>query len=285
MVTPLLADEPPLELELNPRERLSARLEGILVSKKESLYQHETDIDESAGRINCDCSGLIGHVLRHDFPEAYLAVRGNLAPWKTRPLAVTFYQTFQRAGLRGDGLWRKIPRLMDARPGDLMAWRKPEIIRGKSTGYIVMVAGIPVVDTDGRIHVRVVDSTTKPHANDNRLDGQTGIGAGEMWFEVEKGGLPIAYTSRKNSERVDTRPILIGRLEYNEAIIATSNPIDQDLIGLNEAAAAALARERGFKWRLIMRNGKPIKVSRTQPVQGRLNAVIVKGKVVRLRRG
>ncbi|WP_146394879.1 PASTA domain-containing protein [Planctomycetes bacterium CA13] len=250
---------------------------------KTSNYQHKTDIDETTGRFKCDCSGLMGYALRREFPEHYLALRGDLAPWKSRPLAATFYETFDRAGEKGDGLWMKIRRMKDAVPGDLIAWRKPNLERGRSTGHVCMILSVKI-EPDGRFRVRVLDSTDKSRVNDTRTDGRTGLGSGEMWFEADHEGRPIAYTPRETSGRINSNPILIGRLLSGEKSEAVTDLADRDLIGLDTDEAASLARNRGLKWRIIARDDSvvPIGLSRRNPK--RLNAVIEEGKVIRVRR-
>lgn len=265
--------------------KFSAQLEGMLVSMKSSKYQHRTDIDVPKGRLNCDCSGLLGYALSTSFPEAFLALKGDLAPWKSRPLAATFYETFDRVGVKGDGFWKKIPRLADARPGDLIAWRRPQLKKGKSTGHVCMVAGLPVVEADGRIRLRVVDSTDRPRTNDTRAAGQSGLGAGEMWFEVDDSGLPVAFVPGNGRKRNDTNPIAIGRLQSGEKPVATTEAVDRDLIGMKESEAALLAKKRGLTWRIIDRDGAISGVSMSRPNPKRLNVVIRDGKVRRIRRG
>ena len=276
------ADDP---AQHSPGAKFSANLEQMLASVKISSYEHRTDIDVPAGRFNCDCSGLLGYALRTSFPEAYLALQGDLAPWKSRPLAVTFYETFDRAGEEGDGLWKKIPHLADARPGDLLAWRKPQLEKGKTTGHVLMIAGLPKVESDGRIRVRVIDSTDKPHENDTRRDGGSGLGAGEMRFEVDETGQAVAFIRHKDSGRIDSNLILIGRLQSGKEAAATTIAVDRDLIELNEEAAAKLAKERGLDWRIIKRDGVVSPVSLSRPNPKRLNVVIEDGKVARIRRG
>ena len=276
------ADQP---AERSPGAKFSANLEQMLASVKSSKYTHRTDIDVPAGRFNCDCSGLLGYAMSTSFPEAFLALQGDLAPWKSRPLAATFHETIDRAGEDGDGLWKMIPRLVDARPCDLLAWRKPQLMRGKSTGHVLMIGGLPKVEAGGRIRVRVLDSSSRPHENDTRPDGATGFGAGEMWFEVNETGRAVAYIARKDSKRIDSNPIVIGRLQSGKEAAATVIAADRDLVGLNEDEAANLAKERGLDWRIIDRDGVVSPVSLSRPNPKRINVVIGQGKVKRIRRG
>src|SRR6056297_1520050 len=57
-------------------------------------YQHKTEIDEAERTYFCDCSGFLGFLLKKKFPIAYESLEGDEAPWRSRPLAVTFHETF-----------------------------------------------------------------------------------------------------------------------------------------------------------------------------------------------
>lgn len=270
---------------VSPGEAFAKRLAAALKSMRSTEYQHKTDIDEETGRYHCDCSGLFGYFLRQDHPEAYLALTGDLAPWRSRPLAATFYETFDRVGEEGDGLWQQVPSLLDARPGDLIAWRRPELAKGKSTGHVMMLAGQPKRDRDGRVRIRVIDSTSYPHGNDTRDENNKGFGAGEMWFVIDQDGGPTAYHQREKSRAFDDRPITIGRLQSGKAIAEITHQEDQAFIGLPESKASKLAKERGLTWRVIMKDNEPVPLSLLRYNRDRLNAVLIKGKVVRARRG
>ncbi|TWU07439.1 hypothetical protein [Stieleria varia] len=77
-----------------PHTRFANRMEALLGSLTKTGYQHTTQIDEAKGQVNCDCSGLVGFVLRHTYPEAYVSLRGDEAPWRKHPLSVTYFETF-----------------------------------------------------------------------------------------------------------------------------------------------------------------------------------------------
>ncbi|MFK7788987.1 MAG: hypothetical protein AB8C95_05750 [Phycisphaeraceae bacterium] len=272
-------------LQTTPSEQFGERLTSALEDMKSTKYQHKTEIDEDTKRYRCDCSGLLGYFLRQDHPEAYLALTGELAPWRSRPLTVTYYETFNRVGEDGDGLWVQIPSLLDAKPGDILAWRYSLLKKGKSTGHSMMIASKPVRERDGRIRVRVIDSTTYPHGNDTRQGDATGLGAGDIWFVIDKQGRPVAYHHREKSDRKDSRLIAIGRLQIGKVIAEVSHDDDRVFIGLPELKAKRLAKKLELRWRVIHRNKQPVRLTLSRETEARINVVIVDGKVVRVRRG
>ena len=183
----------------------------ILANTKSTQYSHRTEVDETAGRYNLDCSGLATLILQHMAPAQLRAVRH--ADGRSRPRAFEFYEAFLVAPTNAVSGWQRVPRLLAARPGDLIAWRKVKIIPGESTGHIVIVDAAPVAETNGTVQVAVIDSTTAPHANDTRRGGTTGVGRGTMWFVVNSAGEPVG-TLRKDTGDKPHRPvpIAIGRV-------------------------------------------------------------------------
>ena len=148
--------------------QLAQRLEAMLEKMDSTLYQARTEIDEKTGSYKCDCSGLVCYLLRSDFPVAYKQLDGIESPWRARPFSVTFYETFVRAGEEKLDGWSRVRKLMDARPGDVLAGRKRKIQKGVSTGHTMVIASKPMREKDGRVRVRVIDSTRKIHAQDSR---------------------------------------------------------------------------------------------------------------------
>lgn len=276
--------EPPM----TSREAFAAYIEGMLAEMKETDYQAQTEIDEETGSLKCDCSGLICYVLRHQFPEAYVSVRGMEAQWRKRPFSVTFYETFMAASEEApnNSPWQRIRRITDARPGDVLAWRTRSIEEGVSTGHTCMIASVPEEEPDGRIRVRVIDSTRKTHANDTRPGGKLGVGAGDMWFTVNDDDEPEGFYVNDQSRHSTSNKIAIGRIinlgeqPHDEHLV----PSDADFVGLKTSAAIDLAMERKTDWRVIDDDGKitPVKLGLTD---SRVNFVVRKGKVVRTLRG
>ena len=194
----------------SPRQRVSAELHRILANLKYTEYSHPTLVDEGRGDYRCDCSGLACYVLSRQLPEHYQKI--PIAPGQKRQRAMDFYAFF--AGLPGDEKgrdgWRQVVRIVDALPGDVIAWRalEPKV---NNTGHVVLVDGVPQVMADGQVRVTIIDSTTNPHENDTRSPGQTGIGRGTMYFTVDREGKPIGYRSVGPQGKLYERPIAIGR--------------------------------------------------------------------------
>jgi hypothetical protein len=106
--------------------------------------------------------------------------------------------------------------LKDARRGDIIAWRFPEIETGHDTGHVCFAAETPVVDDSGIFSVRVYDSAAEPHFDDTRGDGdgefESGVGSGFTNFKVDELGRPTAFQFAPSKD-FTTLPIAIGRVE------------------------------------------------------------------------
>lgn len=185
------------------------RAQQILHDATDSLYAHKTDVDESRGRYHFDCSGMAYYIIKQLSPaHARILAKGL----KKRPLARHFYQVFVDADVHPiPGRWQRIERLLDARPGDVLAWRRIKLKPHSSTGHVMIIASAPVPYDDDTIGIDVIDSTGSGHGDDTRAKGQSGIGRGTMWFDVDSAGRPIAYHWRKPDGKATTAPIAIGR--------------------------------------------------------------------------
>jgi len=197
--------------EQAPAERILGEACRILANAKTSQYSHRTKVDEENGSYALDCSGLAVLILKRVAPEQLANVPRN---GKSRPRAVEFHTAIAAApsdekGAKG---WRRIEKLVDARPGDFIVWRKEEIKTGDSTGHVVLVNQAPVEDEGGRLRVVVIDSTGSGHADDTRGDGENGVGRGTMWFDMDAAGRPVAYRWKSRNGSSHKAPIVIGRV-------------------------------------------------------------------------
>lgn len=275
LILPLKGDNP-----IASGNRLFDHIKTWLSEMEATNYQAKTEIDIKAKTLKCDCSGLICFALRNYFPEAYLALDGKESPWRTRPLSVTYYETFVSAGQNpGTKPWKRIRKIANLKPGDLMAWRKTEIKKGVSTGHTMMVAQHPVKEPDGRYRIRVIDSTNVPHANDTRNEGQLGVGSGDMWFTVDQNDEPTGFYVHEKSKLNDRRPLAMGRLAAIQ-----SNSISSEFINLPKDDAIDRAKEKKLSYRIIEEDGKvnPVKlrIDRT-----RINFILKDSIVIRVVKG
>ena len=201
---------PPAPRAPAPAARVLSEAERILAAAQGTAYTHRTRMDEAAGLYETDCSGLVGYILKRVVPEHWAVLVAEAG--RRRPRAVEFYEFFKAraaAGAEGRG-WRGIERLADARPGDIIAWRRTEVAPGGDTGHVVILASVPAAEAGGVFRVVVIDSTGLRHDADSRPAGTSGVGRGTMWLRVDEGGRPVGF--RRNA-RVDFRavPVAIGR--------------------------------------------------------------------------
>lgn len=189
--------------------RIRSACRKILSTTKESHYQHITHVDEDTGIYDVDCSGLLCYVLKKVAPEHYAAI--PISKTHRRPLALQFYEAFASPDEHIARYWQTIHRLKDARPGDVLVWRKAEQLPGKDTGHVMIIDQPPVEDGKDMYRVTVIDSTESPHADDTRKDGATGVGRGTMWFLVDSDSRPTAYHWRLRNGKPREIEIAIGR--------------------------------------------------------------------------
>ena len=182
----------------------------ILNGIQSTVYQHTTEIDEKAGSYRCDCSGFVGYVLNRTVAQQDQL--GPLANKKNRPLAMDYEKFFATAPTKtkGEERWQQVVRLTDARPGDVIAWRHEKPKPG-NTGHVVIVDQRPVVEEDGLVRVVIIDSTTKPQADDTRAKGTSGVGRGTMWFTVDEEGRATAHIRGSRTAKAKGEAISIGR--------------------------------------------------------------------------
>jgi hypothetical protein len=182
----------------------------ILNSIQVTEYRHTTDIDEKKGTYYCDCSGFVGYVLNRTVAKD--DGKGPFRDGRNRPLAMDYEKGFAKApeNADGNGGWQQVIHLMDARPGDVIAWRHEKPKPG-NTGHVVIVDQRPIVEKDGLVRVVVIDSTTRPQVDDTRAKGTSGIGRGTMWFTVDEDGRPIGYVRGTRSAKPKVESISIGR--------------------------------------------------------------------------
>jgi hypothetical protein len=171
-----------------------ARLASIETTLRSSSYSHVTHVDAAQGLYEFDCSGLAAWVLARAAPRAHRAVLARTDG--ARPLARDYYRTIA-ASRTAPGAWAQVARLSDARPGDVIAWLKPSLVRSANTGHVgfVVAAPEPLEGVPGGFLVRIADASSYQHENDSRAGtGRTGFGFGTILVVADEGtGAPRAY--------------------------------------------------------------------------------------------
>jgi hypothetical protein len=193
--------------------QLASQAESIVNTLKQTDYQFTEKIDQANGVYDCDCNGFVGFVLQGASAEHYsmIPIEAN----QPRPRAFEYYDFFDTLTPESTGGWHRIDYLKDARRGDIIAWRFPEVVAGQNTGHVFFVGDTPKLDS-GVFAVRVYDSADQPHFQDTRGAGAgqfpTGVGSGFINFQVDAEGRPIAFQFSP-SAAFETFPIAIGRVE------------------------------------------------------------------------
>jgi hypothetical protein len=192
----------------------------ILNSIQLTEYRHKTNIDEKNGAYYCDCSGFVGYVLNRTVAKD--DKKGPFGNGKSRPLAMDYEKGFSKAPTKsflpcalpqGENFgprWQQVVRVIDARPGDVVAWRHEKPKPG-NTGHVVIVDHAPVIEKDGLVRMDIIDSTTLPSSDITKEKGKTGIGRRTMWFTVDKCGRPLGTVRGKRTAKPKVEAISIGR--------------------------------------------------------------------------
>lgn len=209
--------EPPVEPRLahialpwNENEVMKTLL-GVHQNLRSGGYSSVTRVDEEAGMYSFDCSGMTQWVLRRAAPRAAAASAYQLPH---RPLARDFYRRIASVPVREERFgWQRIARVADARPGDVVAWIKPAVIRSPNTGHVAFIVLPPVaVPGYSNAHlVRIADSSRLLHDEDTRGD-RDGFGFGTILLVSDpEGGQPVAYGWAGLRWRAFETKIAIGR--------------------------------------------------------------------------
>lgn len=192
--------------------RVVARTRAILASLRVSEYvflvQH-SEIDETAGVFETNCTGFVTRVLADVDPRLLVPIPRPGAV----PRAVHYYDFFSSLpdGGARDG-WARV-HVTEARPGDVLVWRFPEFTATTASGHAMIVIDAPrpaTLDGKSGVMLRVVDSAGWPHFDDTRAPGQTGLGAGDLFFVLDERGDPIEYRGYPRADYA-RNPTAVGR--------------------------------------------------------------------------
>jgi hypothetical protein len=167
-------------------------------------------VDEQRGVYAFDCSGMVEWVLRKATPSAGRYCTEGLGH---RPLASDFYRRIAGLPAAEHRGWRRVPRVEEAEPGDVIAWIKPRIVPSPNTGHVAFIVRKPVrvPSRDDAFLVRVADSTSLLHEDDTRV-GRHGFGLGTILVLIDPvTGAPTGYGWVGLRAWTFETPIAIGR--------------------------------------------------------------------------
>jgi hypothetical protein len=192
-----------------------AQLTAINATLRASTYSHATHVDVSRGLYEFDCSGMTAWVLARAAPRAHRSVMARTGG--ARPLARDYYHAIAaRRAAPAPGVWEQVARVSDARPGDVIAWLKPSLVRSANTGHVgfVVAAPEPLEGVPGGFLLRIADASSYQHEGDSRAGtGRTGFGFGTILVVADEDtGAPRAYGwFGRDSQWVLETSIAIGR--------------------------------------------------------------------------
>lgn len=181
----------------------------ILQTHKETHYEHKTLIDETKGYYRVDCSSFVSYILRKKAPLALalLPIDAN----HTRSRAQNYYDYFKNLEAPNSH-WMAVKTVVALERGDVIAWKYDPSLQKKDTGHVVIVSQKPVQEEPSLYRIRVMDASKGKHANDTRVEGIDGIGSGDMWFRIDKNGVPIGLYWSSKAKKESRHPIAMGRV-------------------------------------------------------------------------
>ncbi len=195
------------------RNAVMRRLGKVSATLEDASYTYGFFVDEKRGIYRFDCSGMVQWVLGRAAPRAAATMAYGS---EKRPLARDFQRRIARAPLdRARGGWRRVARVADLAPGDVVAWLKPVEIESPNTGHVAFVLVPPVLAPgyDNAYLVRIADSTRLLHDEDTRV-GRTGFGFGTILLVADpESGAPTAFGWVALRWRAFATAIALGRPE------------------------------------------------------------------------
>jgi hypothetical protein len=197
------------------RDAVMASLTSIKRSLTSTKYEHRARIDVARGVYWWDCSIMAAWILAKTAPESRRALAAD------KPLARDFYRTIAAAKIapgRRAG-WQRVPGPVNAEPGDVFAWLKPEMFKQrKNTGHVGFLVGKPWRHPKHPAVwlARIADATTELHGDDSRpAGGGGGFGTATIGFLVDASGNAVAYGWYGEAQDPLTyvpTPIVFGRV-------------------------------------------------------------------------
>ena len=195
-------------------DRVFNEADRVFKNTQHTKYQHKQFIDEATGTYYVDCSGFVGYVLTR-MAKRHLALIPKEGFWPV-PRAFKYYEYFAGLTTTATHGWRKLDRLDEARPGDIIAWQLSDDIRkDHDTGHVFIVAETLTSVGDQLFAVRAFDSAALRHYDDTRVNSDgvyhDGVGEGTFHLRVDADGKPTAFQFGPG-DKFHEHPISIGHI-------------------------------------------------------------------------
>ena len=172
----------------------SSEARDLLVRADEALnaltytyYSDKNVWDTLSGIYKVICAYYVNNLLDDALPEHYDEMLEMVDKTNYRRLSAWDYYDIFRLISYGRSAygWRRMERVADLRPGDVVVWKKSTSTSDGTSGtwgHVFMIASLPTRDTrwSGAYRFRITDSTSSPHSNDSRCSGCSGVGTGEL---------------------------------------------------------------------------------------------------------
>ncbi|HEX5033302.1 MAG TPA: hypothetical protein VFW62_02365, partial [bacterium] len=187
--------------------KVLADIDLIEKKLKTSIYNPNTKVDLEKGIFEFDCSGMVNWILERSAPVAFAELKAE------RPRVIEYVKALKAIPVNQPSAgWRRVEKIADAEPGDVIAWPTPDWYPSTATGHMgILVA--PPLKVDGGYLLRIADSTSYPHGDDSR-EGGTGFGYGGVLITVDPktgAGTGQGWTGRHSYNTVLETPIYVGR--------------------------------------------------------------------------
>lgn len=174
---------------------------------KTTVYNHQTKVDLAKGRFEFDCSGMVNWILEQAAPTAYSELKSD------RPRVAEYVQALKKIPFdKPSAGWRRVQKIADAEPGDVIAWPTPSWYPSDATGHMGVLVAKPEKVSGGYL-LRLADATSYLHGEDTR-EGGTGFGYGTVLISVDPDsgeGSGQGWTGRYSGNTILKTPIYVGR--------------------------------------------------------------------------
>jgi hypothetical protein len=174
----------------NQAEDLLVRADEALNALTYTYYSSLNVWDAVDGIYKVICAYYVNNLLDDALPEHYDAMLEMVDKTNYRRLSAWDYYDIFRSIPYGSTLygWKRIEKVADLRPGDVVAWKKPD--GDSSWGHVYVIASVPKrnYSWSGAYTVTITDSTSSPHSNDSRCSSCTGVGTGQMLLRAGSTG-------------------------------------------------------------------------------------------------